>query len=283
MALTRKLLKGMGLTDEQVDTIIEAHTDVVDGLKDEIEKNKGSAARLTEVEKELNDLKAKGDDGYKDKYEKEHSDFEAYKAEIAEKETQAQKADIFRKLLEKANISKAHIETLIDTKTAEKLISGIEIKDGKAVDEDKISKAKSDEFKKFSSDYEKLYKDLGISKSIESDEDDEMHETITFLPKRALQKMILEMLFDEHFSINEDGKFADLMGDDSDSKEDNKDASRKADSNSEGNSEGNSGNKSDDKKDGGSNGSNAPSGNASGNDLYVIPMPGLKFPDDNEE
>lgn len=134
----------MGLTDEQVDTIIEAHTDVVDGLKDELAEIKKSAARLTEVEKELNDIKAKGDDGYKDKYEKEHSDFEAYKAEIAEKETQAQKSDIFRKLLEKANISKAHIETLIDTRTAEKLINGLEIKDGKAVDEDKVSKAISD-------------------------------------------------------------------------------------------------------------------------------------------
>ena len=148
---------------------------------------------------------------------------------------------------------------------------------------DKISKAKSNEFTKFSSDYEKLYKDLGISKSIESDEDDEMHETITFLPKMALQKMILEMLFDEHFSINEDGKFADLIGDDSDSKEDNKDASRKTDSNSEGNSEGNNDNKTgnDNKSDGKKN--NVPSGNDSGNDLYIIPMPGLKFPDDNEE
>ena len=169
------------------------------------------------------------------------------------------------------------------SENAQKIVSFWKKFYGNYDSKDKISKAKSDEFKKFSSDYEKLYKDLGISKSIESDEDDEMHETITFLPKRALQKMILEMLFDEHFSINEDGKFADLMGDDSDSKEDNKDASRKADSNSEGNSEGNGGNKSDDKKDGGSNGSNAPSGNASGNDLYVIPMPGLKFPDDNEE
>ena len=26
MSITRKLLKGMGLTEEQVDTIIEAHT-----------------------------------------------------------------------------------------------------------------------------------------------------------------------------------------------------------------------------------------------------------------
>ena len=32
MSITRKLLKGMGLTDEQVDTIIEAHTETVDGL-----------------------------------------------------------------------------------------------------------------------------------------------------------------------------------------------------------------------------------------------------------
>ena len=144
MPLTRKLLKGMGLTDEQVDTIIEAHTDVVDGLKDELAESKKSAARLAEVEKELNDIKANGDGGYKEKYEKEHTDFEAYKAEIAGKETQAQKTNVFRKLLEKANISKAHIETLIDTKTAEKLINELEIKDGKAVDEDKVSKAISD-------------------------------------------------------------------------------------------------------------------------------------------
>lgn len=144
MALTRKLLKGMGLTDEQVDTIIEAHTDVVDGLKDELANSKNSASKLAEVEKELNDLKAKGDDGYKEKYEKEHTDFEAYKAEIAGKEAQAQKTNIFRKLLEKANISDAHIETLIDTKTAEKLINDLEIKDGKAVDEDKVSKAIAD-------------------------------------------------------------------------------------------------------------------------------------------
>ena len=33
MALTRKLLKGMGLTDEQVDTIIEAHTEVRNELQ----------------------------------------------------------------------------------------------------------------------------------------------------------------------------------------------------------------------------------------------------------
>ena len=56
MALTRKLLKGMGLTDEQVDTIIEAHTDTVDGLKADIGKYKADAEKLPGIQKELDDL-----------------------------------------------------------------------------------------------------------------------------------------------------------------------------------------------------------------------------------
>ena len=99
MALTRKLLKGMGLTDEQVDTIIEAHTDVVDGLKAEISDNKGAAKRLAEVEKELNELKAQGDDGYKEKYDKEHSDFEKFKADVAAEKAQASKEKAYRTML----------------------------------------------------------------------------------------------------------------------------------------------------------------------------------------
>jgi len=55
MALTRKLLKGMGLTDEQVDTIIEAHTDTVDGLKADIAKYEGDAKKPPGVQKELDD------------------------------------------------------------------------------------------------------------------------------------------------------------------------------------------------------------------------------------
>lgn len=99
MSLTRKMLKGMGLTEEQVDTIIEAHAEVMDGLKDEIGTYKESASKLAEVEKELDTLKAKGDDGYKEKYEKEHSDFESFKAEIAAEKTQAGKEKAYREML----------------------------------------------------------------------------------------------------------------------------------------------------------------------------------------
>jgi hypothetical protein len=99
MALSRKLLKGMGLTDEQVDTIIEAHTDVVDGLKDEINSNKDAVKKLAEVTKERDELKAQGDDGYKEKYDKEHSDFEKFKADVAAEKAQADKEKAYRAML----------------------------------------------------------------------------------------------------------------------------------------------------------------------------------------
>ena len=82
MSLTRKSLKAMGLTDEQVDSIIEMHTDTVDGLKADVSKYKSDAEKLAGVEKELNDLKAIGDGGYTEKYEKEHKVLEYYKSDF---------------------------------------------------------------------------------------------------------------------------------------------------------------------------------------------------------
>lgn len=57
MALTRKLLKSMGLSDEQVETVIEAHTDTVDGLKNELSglKDKANASKYRISRSELNE------------------------------------------------------------------------------------------------------------------------------------------------------------------------------------------------------------------------------------
>lgn len=110
MALTRKLLKGMGLTDEQVDTIIEAHTDTVDGLKADVSRYKADAEKLPGVQKQLDDLKAAGDGGYKEKYEKEHSDFEAYKSGVTAKESKAAKEKAVRAYFESKNITGANLD-----------------------------------------------------------------------------------------------------------------------------------------------------------------------------
>lgn len=137
MALTRKLLKGMGLTDEQVDTIIEAHTDTVDGLKADITRFKADAEKLPGIQKELDDLKAAGDDGYKERYEKEHSAFEAYKTDITAKESKAAKEKAVRAYFESKNITGTNLDLAMrgcGEEMAALELDGDKIKDTKSLD-----------------------------------------------------------------------------------------------------------------------------------------------------
>ena len=137
MALTRKLLKGMGLTDEQVDTIIEAHTDTVDGLKADVARYKADAEKLPDVQKQLDDLKEAGDGGYKEKYEQEHSDFEAYKSDIAEKASKAAKEKAVRAYFESKNITGANLDLAMrgcGEEMAGLELDGDKIKDTKSLD-----------------------------------------------------------------------------------------------------------------------------------------------------
>ena len=113
MALTRKLLRGMGLTDEQVETIIEAHTDTVDGLKADIDKYKPDAEKLSGVQKELDDMKAAGDGGYKQKYEDEKKAFEDFKAAQTAKETKKAKENAFVALLKSIGVSEKRIPAIV--------------------------------------------------------------------------------------------------------------------------------------------------------------------------
>lgn len=137
MALTRKLLKGMGLTDEQVDTIIEAHTDTVDGLKADVTRYKADAEKLPGVQKQLDDLKAAGDGGYKEKYEKEHSAFEAFKTDITAKESKAAKEKAVRAYFESKNITGANLDLAMRGCGEEMSVlelDGEKIKDTKSLD-----------------------------------------------------------------------------------------------------------------------------------------------------
>jgi hypothetical protein len=137
MELTRKLLKGMGLTDEQVDTIIEAHTDTVDGLKADVTRYKADAEKLPGVQKQLDDLKAAGDGGYKEKYEKEHSAFEAFKTDITAKESKAAKERAVRAYFESKNITGANLDLAMrgcGEEMSALELDGEKIKDTKSLD-----------------------------------------------------------------------------------------------------------------------------------------------------
>lgn len=112
MALSRALLKGMNLTDEQVQAIIDAHRETVDGLKDEAAKYKEDAEKLPAVQKELDDLKKDGGDWQK-KYDDEHKAFDDYKKAVEEKETTASLKSAYKKLLTDQKVGEKHIDSIL--------------------------------------------------------------------------------------------------------------------------------------------------------------------------
>ena len=113
MGFSRKMLKAMGIEEEKIDQIIDAHSETVDALKADRDGYKEDAAKLAAVQKELDELKAKGDDGYKAKYEAEKAAHDALKADIAAKETKQAKTDAYRELLKGANIDEKRIATIL--------------------------------------------------------------------------------------------------------------------------------------------------------------------------
>ena len=145
MALTRKLLKGMGLSDEVIDTIIEAHAETVDGLKEDINKYKGNAEKLPAVQKELDELKAAGDGGYKEKYEKEKKAFEDFKTAQTAKETRQAKETAYRDLLKAAGVSEKRIPAILKVTD----LDGIEMDGDKIKDADKHTQNVKTEWAEF--------------------------------------------------------------------------------------------------------------------------------------
>lgn len=139
MALTRKMLKAMGIEEDKIEQIIEAHAETVDGLKDDVQKYREAAEKLSGVEKELETLKASGGD-WKKKYEDEHTAFETYKSDVSAKEAGAAKEAAYRALLTEAGIDPKRIDTVIRAEKAG--FADLKIgEDGKFEEADKLTEA----------------------------------------------------------------------------------------------------------------------------------------------
>ena len=113
MSLTRKMLKAMGIEEEKIDQIIEAHSETVDSLKADRDSYKEDSEKLKAAQKELDDLKAKGDDGWKEKHDRLKAEFDQYKNDVQEKETHSKKVEAYKAILKDANLSEKGIEKAI--------------------------------------------------------------------------------------------------------------------------------------------------------------------------
>ena len=145
MSLTRKMLKAMGIEEEKIDQIIEAHTETVDGFKDKLNDYKDKAEKYDGVKKELDEIKEGGDDWQK-KYEKEHSDFEAYKNDVTAKETKRTKEHAVREFLKSAGVSEKRLDAVLKVTN----LDDFELdKDGKIKDADKHTETVKTEWADF--------------------------------------------------------------------------------------------------------------------------------------
>ena len=140
MAFTRKALKAMGLSDEQIDPLIELHTETIDAIKADRDKYKDDAEKLSDVQRQLDDanskLEAAEKDDYKGKYESEKAAHDKLKADIQTKETTEKKSNAFKSYLKEKGYSENGITKI--TKYGD-YIKDIELDEGgKIKDIDKL-------------------------------------------------------------------------------------------------------------------------------------------------
>lgn len=150
MALTRKMLKAMGIEEEKIDQIIEAHTETTESLKAERDKYKESAEKVSDLQSQLDKanetIKASGADTYKVKYEAIKEEFDNFKKDIKNKETAKAKADAYEQLLKDAGVSEKRIPAILKVTD----IASVELDaDGKLKDADKLTESIKTEWSDF--------------------------------------------------------------------------------------------------------------------------------------
>ena len=119
MAFTRKFLSALGIEADKVDEIINAHIEVVDGLKEERDGFKADAEKLADVQKKLdkaNEKLAKQGEGEtvsKEDFDKLQKEYDDYKADITAKETKRTKEHAVREFYKGVGVSEKRLESVM--------------------------------------------------------------------------------------------------------------------------------------------------------------------------
>ena len=148
MAFTRKFLSALGIDADKVDEIINAHIEVVDGLKEERDGFKADAEKLADVQKKLdkaNEKLAKQGEGetvLKEDFDKLQKEYDDYKADITAKETKRTKEHAVREFLKGVGVSEKRLDSVMKVTN----LDDFELdKDGKIKDAEKhTEKAKAE-------------------------------------------------------------------------------------------------------------------------------------------
>lgn len=134
MALTRKFLKALGVSEEAIEEIITAHTDVTDDLKTQLKTAQDAQKQLDAVTAERDNLQKKLNDP---EQANRVAELEKQIAEYQKRETTAQKRTALTALLEKIGIDKRGFARVL----AATDLDGVEM-DGESIkDADKLAES----------------------------------------------------------------------------------------------------------------------------------------------
>lgn len=155
MALTRKFLQGLGLTEAQVEAVVEGNEESLKGLKDTIsdlkDKETKSSEELAKLQKELEDAKnlaieKEGKNPWKVKFDALKEEFEGYKTEEQKKATKAAKESAYKALLKETGVAEKRIASVVRVSDIESLELG---DDGKFKNSDELVKKIKEDWSDF--------------------------------------------------------------------------------------------------------------------------------------
>ena len=130
---------------EKAQMIMDGHISVTDGLKEERDSFKEQADKAADLQKQLDDHLATGED-FKKKFEDEHKAFEDFKKQTASEAEAAKVRTAYRKLLSGEGIGEKRLDGIIRVTDLSKLKLD---KDGNLENADELKKAINDEWGEF--------------------------------------------------------------------------------------------------------------------------------------
>lgn len=145
MALTRRMLKALGIEDEKADEIIAAHTESTDALKQQRDEYKAKAEAKATTSTEPKPKDPEPGDEYKAKYDAEKKAFEDYKANIAAEKAEADKRAKYRELIVKAGVDSKRVDSVLKVSD----LSEIKVKDGAIEGADDLVKSIKEDWADF--------------------------------------------------------------------------------------------------------------------------------------
>lgn len=131
MALTRKLLSTMGIEEDKIDQIIEAHADSINGLKELRDQQAEELEELRPLKNEVENLKAQVQTNadIKKKYDALEVDYNEFKDKVKCETVKNQKTEAYKKLLKDAGVVDKRIDSILKVTD----LSAVELDDDAAI------------------------------------------------------------------------------------------------------------------------------------------------------